>query len=297
MASMQNEILNTFKKGSMLTKVIYINVALFLIVAVLDLFFEEFYRYLCVPGDLSELKFQPWSILTYMFLHTSFWHLLMNLLWLFWFGKMFLLYFNGKQYLAVYLLGGFAGVVLHLGADYLLKNPNPSYMLRASAAAMSVAFAVAAYKPDFIMHLLFIGPVKIKYIVLVVFILDVLGLAGSMKEGMNGTDGVAHFAHMGGSFFGLWFGYRIRNGKDITRSFNNFLNNFFTWISSDKNKSRNPRMKVKKDRSTKPKSDWEFNKDKADDQKEIDRILDKISKNGYGSLTKAEKEFLFKQKK
>jgi len=297
MANMQNEILNTFKKGSMLTKVIFINVAIFLIVAIIGIFNEDFYQYLCVPGDFKSLKYQPWSIVTYMFLHTSFWHLLMNLLWVFWFGKMFLLYFNGKQYLAVYLLGGFAGVFLHLTVYYLLQNTNPSYMLGASAAAMSVAFAVAAYKPDFVIHLLFIGPVKIKYLVLVVFILDVLGLAGNMKNDMTGSDGVAHIAHMGGSFFGLWFGYRMRNGKDITRKFNNFLNNIFTFFSSDKSKQAKQNMKVKKDKFSKPKSDWEYNRDKADDQKEIDRILDKISKNGYDSLSKSEKEFLFNQKK
>jgi membrane associated rhomboid family serine protease len=297
MASMQNEILNTFKKGSMLTKVIFINVGLFLVVAIIDIFYKDFYTYLCVPGSFGELKYQPWSILTYMFLHTSFWHLLMNLLWVYWFGKMFLVYFNGKQYLAVYLLGGFAGVLFHLGANYLIKEPHLSFMLGASAAAMSVAFAVAAFKPDFVIHLLFIGPVKIKYLVMVVFILDLLGLAGNMTNEMQGSDGVAHFAHMGGSYLGLWFGYRMRNGRDITRSFNNFLNNFFSFFSSDKTKVSRQNMKVKKDKFSKPKSDWEYNQDKVGEQNEIDRILDKISKNGYGSLTKAEKEFLFKQKK
>ncbi len=292
---MQNEILNTFKKGSMLTKVIFFNVGLFLLVTIINLFYKDFYTFLSVPGHLVALKHQPWSILTYMFLHTSFWHLLMNLLWLYWFGKMFLLYFNGKQFLAVYLLGGFAGVLFHFGINYLFQSTQESYMLGASAAVMSIVFAVAAFKPDFIIYLLFIGPVKIKCVALVVFILDVLGLAGNLKNDMSGSDGIAHIAHMGGSFFGLWFGYSIRNGKDITRSFNNFLNSIFMLFSSDKNKQ--PRMKVKKNKFSKPKSDWEYNQDKAGEQKEIDRILDKISKSGYGSLSKSEKEFLFKQKK
>jgi membrane associated rhomboid family serine protease len=297
MPNMQNEILNTFKKGSMMTKVIFINVAVYLIISIVNIFHKNSDLFLSVPGSFIELKYQPWTIITYMFSHSRFWHLLMNLLFIFWFGKMFLLYFNGKQYLAVYLLGGFAGVLFHMGVNYLINNPNTAYIIGASAAAMSIAFAIAAYKPDLVIHLLFIGPVKIKYLVLVVFVLDVLGQAGNMSNDPAASDGVAHLAHMGGSFFGIWFGYRMRHGKDITRSFNNFLNNLFSLFSSDKSKTSRQNMKVKKDKFSTPKSDWEYNQDKVGEQKEIDRILDKISKSGYGSLTKSEKEFLFKQKK
>ena len=162
---------------------------------------------------------------------------------------------------------------------------------------MSVVFAVVAFKPDRIIHLIFIGPVKIKWLAIFVLVLDIMGLAGNLKNGMSGSDGIAHIAHMGGSAFGLWFGYSMRSGKDITRSFNNFLNNLFSCFDSDKGDRKRKKIKATKtDKFSKPKSDWEYNKDKADDQKETDRILDKISKKGYGSLTKKEKDFLFKQK-
>jgi membrane associated rhomboid family serine protease len=138
MPNMQNEILNTFKKGSMMTKVIFINVAVYLIISIVNIFHKNSDLFLSVPGSFIELKYQPWTIITYMFSHSRFWHLLMNLLFIFWFGKMFLLYFNGKQYLAVYLLGGFAGVLFHMGVNYLINNPNTAYIIGASAAAMSI---------------------------------------------------------------------------------------------------------------------------------------------------------------
>ena len=298
MSKLQNEILNTFKKGSMLTKLIYINVAAFVILYFVFLFVEVLKDYLAIPGTFKELIYQPWSVVTYQFIHGGFMHLLMNMLWLFWFGRMFLNYFNDKQLLAVYLLGGFVGAFLHLLVNNFLSEGSQVPMLGASGAVMSVVFAVVSFKPDRIMNLIFIGPVKIKWIAIIVLLLDIMGLAGNAKNGMSGSDGVAHIAHMGGSAFGLWFGYSMRSGKDITRSFNNFLNNFFSWFATDKSSRKRSKMKMSKgDRISKPKSDWEYNKDKAGDSKEVDKILDKISKKGYGSLTKKEKDFLFKQKK
>lgn len=297
MNNIQNEIIKTFKKGSMLTKLIYINVGAFIVLYFVFLFFEKLEPYFGVPGTFKELIYQPWSVVTYQFIHGGLWHLLMNMLWLFWFGRLFLNYFNGKQLLAVYLLGGFVGAFLHLGVNYLIPEADKAYVIGASGAVMSVVFAVVAFKPDHTINLLFIGSVKIKYIAIFVFILDIMGLAGNVKGGFAGSDGIAHIAHMGGSAFGLWFGYSIRNGKDITRSFNNFLNNFFSWFTSDKSDKKRSKMKAtRKESFTKPKSDWEYNKDKADDRKEVDKILDKISKKGYGSLSKKEKDFLFKQK-
>jgi membrane associated rhomboid family serine protease len=297
MSRIQNEIVNSFKKGSMLTKLIFINVGMYILVLILDLIQKEFHLYFAVPGSIQELIYKPWTILSYMFLHIDLWHLLMNLLWFYWFGRLFLDYFNNKQLLAVYLLGGFFGVILHLAVNHLLSEGGVP-MLGASAAVMSIVFAAGVFKPDRVLNLFFIGPVKIKWIVLIVFFLDIIGLANNLRY--SESSGVAHLAHIGGSVFGIWFGYSMRNGKDITRSFNNFLNNFFSWFASDKSDRKRKKMKVTKaDKfaSRKPKSDWEYNQDKADEQKETDRILDKISKKGYGSLTKKEKDFLFKQKK
>ncbi|MCD4793764.1 MAG: rhomboid family intramembrane serine protease [Bacteroidales bacterium] len=297
MSKIQDEIIKTFKKGSMLTKLIYINVGAFIVLYFVFLFFDKLQTYFAVPGTFKELIYQPWSVVTYQFIHGGLWHLLINMLWLFWFGRLFLNYFNEKQLLAVYLLGGFVGAFFHLLINNFLPEANQVPIIGASGAVMSVVFAVVAFKPDYSINLLFIGQVKIKYIAIFVLILDIMGLAGNAKNGMSGSDGIAHIAHMGGSAFGLWFGYSMRNGKDITRSFNNFLNNFFSWFSTDQSDRKRTKMKATKgDLFTKPKSDWDYNKDKADERKEVDRILDKISKKGYGSLSKKEKDFLFQQK-
>lgn len=294
-----NEIKATFKRGSMLTKLIYINIAAFVVFFFVFLFFPESVKInlIYMPGNFSKLLTHPWTIVTYMFTHEGFTHLLFNMLWLYWFGKMFLNSFYEKQLSAVYLLGGFAGALLHLLAGYFLPNAKAS-IVGSSAAVMSVVFAVVAFKPNTIINLLFIGPVKIKYIAIIAFIVDLMGVAGSIKSNGVPTDGVAHIAHMGGAFFGLWFGYSMRNGKDITRSFNNFLNTFFSWFTTTKNEKKRSKMRATRGQKyDSPKPDWEYTQEKHKTQKEIDSILDKIKDKGYDSLTKKERNFLFQQKK
>ncbi len=296
MNNIQHNLKELFKQGSMLTKLLFINIGVFVAVYIVAVFFPKIIEFISVPGDFHMLFFRPWTLITYMFVHEGFWHLLMNMLWLWWFGKLFLLYFNDKQMAAVYLLGGFTGAFFHLAVNYLLPTGQQAMILGASAAVMSVVFAVVAYNPDYVINLMFIGPVKIKYIGLAALILDLFGLLGNLKGGIVASDGVAHIAHLGGSAFGLWFGFSMRKGKDITRSFNNFLNNAVSLFSSETGNRK--KMKIsKKDKFSKTKSDWDYNTEKNQNQKEIDRILDKISKNGYDSLSKKEKDFLFKQKK
>jgi len=299
MNNTKNEIIETFKSGSMLTKLIYINVAAFVIFFFVFLFFPDTVKYdiLSVPGNFHKLIYRPWTMITYMFTHDGFMHLLFNMLWLFWFGKMFLNNFYEKQLSAVYLLGGFSGALLHLFVGYLLPTANAA-IVGSSAAVMSVVFAVVAFKPNNVINLLFIGQVKIKYIAIAAFVIDLMGLVGSFKSGGVAIDGIAHVAHMGGSFFGLWFGYSMKSGKDITRSFNNILNVFFSWFTTTKTEKKRAKMKASRgERFNKPKSDWEYTQDKHDTQDEVDRILDKIKAKGYDSLTKKERDFLFKQKK
>ncbi|RLD50232.1 MAG: rhomboid family intramembrane serine protease [Bacteroidetes bacterium] len=296
MNTMQNGLKEMFKRGSMLTKLLFINIGVFIVVYIVAVFFPVVLDYLSVPANFHTLIYRPWTLVTYMFIHEGFMHLLMNMLWLWWFGKMFLTYFNDKQLAAVYLLGGFTGAFFHLGINYLLPTGQQAMILGASAAVMSVVFAVVAFKPNYVINLIFIGPVKIKYIGLVALLLDLMGLLGNLKGGVIASDGIAHIAHIGGSLYGLWFGFSIKKGKDITRSFNNFLNNIVSFFTSE-NKNRRKMKISRNEKFSKPKSDWDYNTDKHSTQKETDRILDKISKNGYDSLSKKEKDFLFKQKK
>ena len=299
MDNTKNEIIETFKRGSMLTKLIYINVAAFVILFFVFLFFPENIKtsFMFMPGNFDKLIQRPWTVLTYMFSHDGFTHLLFNMLWLFWFGKMFLTHFRGKQLTAVYLLGGFAGALFHLLAGYFSPQTN-AMIIGSSAAVMSVVFAVVAFKPNHVINLIFIGSVKLKYIAIVVFIIDLMGAAGNIKGELGASGGVAHIAHMGGAVFGFWFGYSMRIGKDVTRGFNNFLNSFFSWFITSKSDKKRANMRATRGQKfEKPKSDWDYTKEKKQNQAEVDRILDKIKEKGYDSITKEERTFLFKQKK
>ena len=294
--NISEEIKKIFKSGTTLTKLIIINLAVFLIIKVVGAFLflfqqaeinNEILNFFSLPADTSVLIKRPWALLSYMFLHHELFHILFNMLWLFWFGKIFLEYLDQKKLLSVYLLGGLTG-----GAFYVLcYNLFPvfesvvphSIALGASAAVLSIVVAISVYSPDYKIQLWFIGAVKIKYIALFSIAIDLL----SIQSGNAG----GHIAHLGGAFFGLLYGYQIRKGKDIASGFNRFMDKIFSLFK--------PRTKlhVKYKRPSKAETDYEYNDRKADEQKEIDRLLDKISKSGYSALTKEEKELLFRSSK
>ena len=290
------EIKESFRKGTTLHKLIYLNLGLFLAVQIVRIvlylanvyeLFPSFLNYLAVPANLDVLARRPWTLISYMFLHVDFIHILFNLLWLYWFGTVFIQELGLKKLLSTYLLGGLAGGILYV----ISYNTFPvfegvreqSIALGASASVMAVVVAAATYQPDRRMHLILIGPVKIVYIALVMFILT------SMVDFSVNTGG--KIAHIGGALTGFLFAYYYRRGKDITRGFDRMMDTIATWFKPRE------RLKVTYKRSAEQKSpadDLEYNKQKAEEQKEIDRILDKISKAGYDSLSSREKEMLFK---
>ena len=288
--SIADEIKSTFKSGSILTRLIYINLGVFLLIQIISilllLFNAKEYLYpmiswVGVPWELSELVRRPWTIITYMFVHQDFFHILFNILWLFWFGRIFLSLFNQKQLLSVYLLGGIAGAALYIFSYNVfpgLKTELAAPMaIGASASIMAIVIAAATLAPDHKLYIVFLGPVKIIYIALVAFILS------SLVDISVNTGG--KIAHIGGAAFGYFFTMRYKNGKDITIGFSKFI--------SKLNFSFQPRQKMRVTHK-KPSNDIEYNSQKLDNQKEIDEILDKISKKGYDSLTSKEKEILFR---
>ncbi len=287
-----DEIKQSFKMGGVVTRLIYINIGVFLIVRILyaiyTLTFNSPYfpltTWLSVPASVENLLFQPWSLITYMFLHFDFIHILFNMLTLFWFGRIFLQYFNPRQLLGVYFMGGISGALLYILSYNLfpaLQNYTPSaIMMGASASVMAIIFASAKYSPNFKVHLLLIGPVKLMHMAIVLLIMDVIGVGS-----MNNTGG--HLAHIGGALFGLFFASRIIKGKDITMSFNRFMDKLFSLFS------RKPKMKVSYNSNKRPMTDMEYNAQKRKKQSNIDHILEKIKASGYDSLTKQEKEDLF----
>ncbi len=287
-----DEIKKSFKNGSALTKLIYLNLAVFLAVKLLGVIFFllsvsptfSLANWLAVPADITSLIYKPWTVFTYMFLHLGFLHILFNLLILYWFGIIFLQYFDDKKLLSLYLVGGLAGAALYI----LFFNIFPvfqahvsmSIMLGASASVMAIVMATAVYAPNYTVNLMFIGPVQLKYIAIFYVVLDVLSIASDNSGG--------HIAHLGGALFGYLYISQMKKGKNITRGFDRFMDKIFSLFK--------PRQKFKVTYK-RPMTDYDYNKSKAEKQKDIDKILDKIAKSGYDSLSKSEKEILFKNGK
>jgi membrane associated rhomboid family serine protease len=287
-----DDIKTTFSKGSSLTRLIYINIGLFLIISVIGIIgyllvnpeiSSQTIRFLSVPSSLDTLLYRPWTLFTYMFTHKELLHILVNMLWLYWFGMIFLEYFDQKKLVAVYIMGGLAGAVTYV----LSYNIFPAFagivgesipLLGASASVMAIVIAIAAYVPDYSVTLFLFGRVKIKYIAIVIFILTSV-LDFSVNSG-------GKLAHIGGAFFGYIFTLSYRQGHDISRWFNRLIDSIVTLFKPSK------KMKVTYKRSA---DDFEYNKIKNDHQEQINKILDKISKGGYDSLTMEEKELLFRE--
>ncbi len=301
MSKITGEIQQSFKKGSLLTKLIYINVGLFVPLWFIDLFSATFIgKWFAVQANFQDLVFRPWTLVTYMFTHVQFLHLLFNMLTIYWFGKIFLEFLHQKQLFAVYVMGGIFGGLIHVAANEFLPYPAPA--IGASASAMAIVLAVAAYRPEHPIHLLFIGAVKLKYVAIVMIVLDLMGLASNLS--MAKMDGVAHMAHLGGALYGLWFGFRIAKGKDITLGFNKLMDKLTVMFTSSKTERNRSAMKAQKSQPSQKtpgrdteNPDWKYRDRQRSDETELNRILDKISAKGYTNLTDAEREFLFKQKK
>ncbi len=286
------DILTTFRKGNSLTRLIYINIGLFIIISVFSIIgylivnpeiSDIPIRYLSVPSSLTTLLYRPWTLFTYMFTHKELLHILVNMLWLYWFGMIFLEYFDQKKLVAVYLLGGLSGAVAYV----ISYNIFPAFasiveesipLLGASASVMAIVVAIAAYVPDYTVNLFLLGRVKIKYIAIIIFILTSV-LDFSVNSG-------GKLAHIGGALFGYIFTMRYRQGKDISKWFNRIADSVVTLFRPGR------KMKVT---YKKPADDFEYNKVRKQHQEEINKILEKISKGGYDSLTKEEKEVLFRE--
>jgi len=219
-----------------------------------------------------------------MFLHFDFLHILFNLMWLFWMGKIFLVYFSEAKLVATYLLGGiFGGLFYILGYNFFpvfADNISNSVLLGASASVIAIMMAVTVHAPNYTLHLMFIGPVKLKYIALFSFLLYVISIASENAGG--------NLAHLGGAFWGMASIILLRKGFDPSKGITGLLNGI--------KKLFKPKPKVRVT-YRKPVDDLDYNRLKNREQERMNQILEKISKSGYGSLTKEEKEILFKMGK
>jgi membrane associated rhomboid family serine protease len=283
-----NDFKRSFQQATMLKKLLYINIVTFIVVQlaviILKLCAVEssiWLSYLELPSGLNLLAVRPWTIVTYMFLHTDVLHILFNMLCLFGFGQLFLFVFSPKHLLSVYIFGGIAGAIVYIAAfnsfPYFAVAKDHTLLLGASASIMAIIVAVATYSPNYDVSLFLLGRIKLKYVAIVTFLISLLSVTGENAGG--------DLAHVGGALLGFWFAKRMRTGKDITKRFNLAIDKAIALFE------RKPRkFKVTQAR---PKSDRDYRREKRDNEEELNRILEKIKRSGYGSLSEEERKTLF----
>jgi len=289
---MANFIIEDFKnswnkKDNGLVKIILINVIFFVSMSILQVIFTLsgltslfviLLNKLMLPAELKTFIFQPWSLISYFFLHMNFMHILWNMLFLYWFGKIIHDNIGNNAIISLYVLGGIIGGLFYMSLyniiPYYSERVSESLMLGASAGVFSVVVGSATLLPNYTFYLLFLGPVRIKYIALFYVLLSFLDVTGNNAGG--------EIAHLGGAFIGFLYIKQLQNGINMGEGIINFINYF----SSEKRKTKRKADNVSS----------ESNRESIS-QDEIDKILDKISDSGYSSLSKKEKEKLFNASK
>lgn len=286
--------------GNSLNRLIGVNLLVFLVITLLSVilalfqlkagWYSEISRWLMVPASLSTLLYRPWTLFTYMFLHTGFFHILFNMLWLYWIGRIFQEYLGNKKLVSTYILGGLAGAAVYI----LAFNVFPlfrgimanSFALGASASVLAVVVGTATLLPNYTIRLFLFGDVALKYLALVMVVLDLLQVSGSNAGG--------HFAHLGGAAFGFIYIKQLQAGRDLAKGFNRFIDWLVTFFRPGKRKlsvsyRATPKTGQRK-AGTAPLVD-------RVPQEVVDRLLDKIAHQGYDSLSKEEKDILLKASK
>lgn len=292
MTSLWDDLKLMFRTGGSLTQLILVNCTVFVIYGLISLIGMLFvnsdianlvYNQLAVPSSVSRLLTKPWTLFTYMFFHEGLFHLGFNMLTLFWFGQIVQDMVGQKRLIPLYLIGGLAGAFLYV----LCYNVFPGFQqvvsgstaIGASAGVLAIVVASATIAPDYEMMLLFFGRVKLKYLALVMVLIDFLSISRGNAGG--------HIAHIGGAIAGYFFIKQLQQGNDWGKYINKAIDYVVTLF--------HPGPKVVHS-SKRPVTNSKV-KNLSLSQEQIDRILDKISASGYDSLTKEEKELLFKASK
>ena len=251
-------------------------------------------QWVALPSDLWLLLKRPWTLVTYMFAHADLLHILFNMLWLYWLGRIFMEFFSSKHLTGLYLLGGWGGAALYLLAANLLPRlaGGPAgVLIGSSAAVIAIVVATAVYVPDYKIGLLFLGEVAIKWVAIVTVAISLLSLDIGNAGG--------NIAHIGGALVGAWFALSIKQGRDITRPINAFIDSLVGLFNGRKFKL--PEMKKptfpsgkKGQASARPGRPAAHTPADTVSEEELDAILDKIKAAGYDALTDEERDKLFK---
>ncbi len=293
----RNEFIrNIFLGKSVLSRLILINTVVFLLTAIVHLITWLFGirgpygltvlgSFLALPSDLHKLMLMPWTVVTYMFLQEGFLHWLFNMVMLYFGGILFTEYLSERKLLTTYLFGGLAGAFFFVAAFNIFPVFRPmlpnAVALGASASILAIIVAISTYVPDYTVQLFLLGRVKLKWLAIGFVALDILSISANNPGG--------HIAHLGGALWGFVWALSLRNGNDFMKIFDHLKT-----PEMNLKKRRYQKFDTSRPKTGRPMTDEEYNRKRAASQEEIDRILDKISKSGYSSLTKAEKELLFK---
>lgn len=276
MADFINTIQNKWRYGSLLNRIIFINIGVFLLLHLLTFAFglmnsssaQTVLELIELPSSPSDLLRQPWSLLTYMFAQYDIFHLLFNMLWLYWFGQIFLLTDTPKRLTALYIYGGIAGGLLFMLAYAIFPSLSNSrgMLIGSSASVIAIVTASAILHPCYKVMLFLIGEISLKWIAIVTIAFDFISIGGG--------NGGGHIAHIGGALMGVCFAIAQKRGFDITKHFNRAIDRAVDIFKH------------------KPKATVKNNRQKRSDTEQLDILLDKVRRSGYGSLTRTEKQQL-----
>ena len=284
------ELKHQLRNGSMTNRLVIINICVFLCIhllfaigkisgsPVVEVWVQSIFT---LDATLIGSILKPWGIFTSIFSHIGLMHIIYNLIFLYFAGNLFERYFNSRMLLVIYLFGGITGGLAEILSATFLFPENVHVVLGASGSIMAIFAALAFYSPNTKVYLFGVLPIRL-------FILALFFLAKDLVAIGDTSDHVAHFAHLGGALFGLIAMQNIGTKKNILTKLDSILSSIQNGIK----KFSSPKVYEKK-----VKTDEEYNYEKKTKQDKTDRILDKISKLGYDSLTKEERDFLFNQSK
>lgn len=319
--SIWEDIKREFNYGNMITRIIIVNIGIFVLINLVKFSvyfyqggipwspqgFQDFLGYFAMSDDWLTVLKRPWILITAMFTHYGIWHILWNMLFLFWFGRIFGDFLGNQRVLPLYLYGGLAGSILYFLTSNLLPygSEGAGIALGASAAVMAIVTGAGTIAPDYTIRLLFIGNVKLKYLVAAILFMYLIALSDGVNEG-------GHYAHFGGALLGFIFVRQLQSGNDWARPMNRimdqitgFFGNIFSGSAAKQQEPkvdyRDPQRRKKaaqrKTTTTSKKGNAASDPNDFSHQERLDAILDKIKQTGYDSLNEEEKEFLFNASK
>ena len=282
--SIVEELKFKFQQGNAIIRIIMVNVAVFVVFGILNSLLGLFNSngiiklvldWLVLPASFSRYIYQPWSLLTYTFLHEGFLHILFNMLWFYWIGQLLQQYLGNPKTYQAYFMGAISGGLVYMVSyhvfPYLIPSVEISTARGASAGVLSVVFATATLLPEYELSLFLIGSVRLKYIALFTLLLDLISIPYDNPGG--------HIAHIGGAAFGYFYIKQIYA--------NNFLSGFFDWIENLFKPKEKSNLKIHHRSGY-----MKVNSNEKPTQAEVDRILEKINQKGLSYLSDKEKDIL-----